>query len=648
MRKFLIFAAAAFCSNAVFAQTLISYGNSNTDKDEFLRAYNKNKPATANKEKAIKEYLELYTNFKLKVKAAQELRLDTIAQIKYDVENFRDQITDNYLNDENGLQALITQAAERSKKDLHVLYFLAPLAPKATTADSLKVYNAAKELYNKLKNGAVNYAEIITDVTAKFSAVKYNDIGFITAFSVPYEMENIIYNTKPGAVSEPYKTAKGWVIFKVTEERQNTGKWKAAQLLFAYPPDADYNTKIAVKEKADSVYGLLQNGLSFLEAAKNYSDDRMTYMAAGEMPEFYTGKYNVQFEKNVFALKTDNAISKPFETSFGYHIVKRLSNTPLPEDKNDATFLFDVKQKVQQDERINTVKEKFIKDITAKTGFKKVAGINEADFFKYADSLNSTEGLVNTDKFSINKKALFSFKDGTVIKGSEWFKYLKSNNSVNQEKTLSNKDLWGKFTNQQIINYYKLHLEDYNNDFKHQMQEFKEGNMLFEIMERNVWSKAGLDSVGLRKYYNTNKEKYKWQQSADVLIFNCADEKKAADAIAALRTGNTWQQIAANSTSQIQADSGRYEIAQLPSDATNGYVKPQPGNFSNITKNTDGTAVFVKYVKLYDADMQRDFTEARGLVINDYQNVLEQQWVETLRKKYIVKINTVVLNDIIK
>jgi peptidyl-prolyl cis-trans isomerase SurA len=646
MKKFFILAAASLCSNAIFSQTLISYGNSVTGKDEFLRAYNKNKPATSNKEKSIKEYLELYTNFKLKVKAAQELRLDTIAQIKYDIQNFRDQITDNYLNDEVGLQALIKEAAYRSQKDIHILYFLVPINEKATPSDTLKAYNAAKELYNKLKIGSVDYADIVTTITNKLSSAKYSDAGFITAFTLPYEYENIIYNTKLNSISEPYKTSKGWVIFKPTEERQNTGKWKAAQLLFAYPPDADYNTKLAVKQKADSVYELLQKGLSFADAAKNYSDDRMTYLTGGEMPEFYTGKYNSDYEKKIFALNADNTISKPFETSFGYHIVKRLSNTPLPQDKNDATYLFDIKQKVQQDERINTVKEKFVNDITSKTGFKKVAGVSDAEFFKYVDSLKNNAAL-NTDKFSINKKPILSFKDGSVIKGNEWIKYLRNMGGNPEMKPQSNNELWKNFTKKQILNYYKLHLEEYNSDFKYQMQEFKEGNMLFEIMERNVWSKAGQDSAGLLNYYNANKFNYKWQASADVLIFNCANEKNATEAIQLLKTGQQWQTIAQNSNSQIQADSGRYEIAQLPADS-GVTLKPQAGEFSPIIKNADGTTAFVKFVKIYNANMQRNFTEARGLVINDYQNILEQRWVEVLRKKYPVQINNAVLNDIIK
>ncbi|MCY7293235.1 MAG: peptidyl-prolyl cis-trans isomerase, partial [Ferruginibacter sp.] len=309
---------------------------------------------------------------------------------------------------------------------------------------------------------------------------------------------------------------------------------------------------------------------------------------------------------------------------------------------------FDIKQKVQQDERINTSKEKFIRDITAKTGFKKQPGINETEFYKYADSVSLDPTLTNADKFPINKKPILSFKDGTIIKGNEWLQYLRNNSTNIQEKTISNKDLWKNFTSQQILNYYKLHLEEYNTDFKYQMQEFKEGNMLFEIMERNVWSKAGLDSAGLVKYYNANKSKYKWQESVDVLIFNCADEKMATEAIEAVKAGKIWTSIAENSNSKIQADSGRYEIAQLPNDPNINAAKPQVGNFSSIIKNTDGTTSFVKFVKLYDANMQRDFSEARGLVINDYQNVLEQQWVEILRKKYIVKINDAVLNNIIK
>jgi peptidyl-prolyl cis-trans isomerase SurA len=645
MKKVFIVCAAALFTNTMFAQTLFSYGKNETSKADFLRAYNKNKPTTTDKEKAMREYLDLYTNFKLKVQAAQELRLDTISQIKYDVENFRQQVLENYLSDEKGMQALIDEAMNRASKDVHILYFSVPVANGATGVDTIKAYNAAKELYNNLTKGNA-YNEIVTDISSKFSTTKYADVGFITAFTVPYEFENIIYNTKVGTVSEPHRTAKGWNIFKVVEDRPAIGKWKVAQVLLAYPPNADNSTKQAVKSKADSVYGLLKNGLGFAEAAKLYSDDRTTYLSGGEIQEFGTSKFNNVFETNVIALKNDNDFGKPFETTFGYHIVKRLTHTAVPTDKTDGSYQFEIKQKVTQDSRINNEREKFAKDVMLKTGFKKLTSVSDKLLFNNADSLLINPTIERISTFPVSKKVIASFKDGTSVKGADWLNYMVENKPNGEMPKQPNNIMWDRFTKQMVINYYKKHLEEYNADFKYQMQEFKEGNMLFEIMERNVWSKAGSDSMSLKKYYEAHKENYKWTASADVLIFNCATEKLATEALADSKAGKTWVAIAEASNNQIQTDSGRYEVAQIPG-AIQG-AKISANTFSDITKNTDGSASFVKYVKLYDVNMQRSFAEARGLVINDYQNVLEQQWMSELKKKYPVKVNEVVFKEMMK
>jgi peptidyl-prolyl cis-trans isomerase SurA len=645
MKKVFIVCAAALFANRLPAQTLFTYGKNETSKIDFLRAYNKNKPSTTDKEKALREYLDLYTNFKLKVKAAQELRLDTISQIKYDVQNFREQVLENYLSDEKGMQLLIDEAMTRASKDVYVLYFSVPVSSGAKPEDTLKAFNAVKDLCTNLKKGN-SYNEIVTDISTKFSQAKYADVGFITAFSIPYEFENIIYNTKVGGISEPYRTAKGWNIFKVVEDRPAIGKWKVAQILVAYPPNADNSTRLSVKAKADSVYGLLKNGLGFAEAAKLYSDDRMTYLSGGEMQEFGTGKFNAVFEANVIALKNDNDFGKPFETSFGYHIVKRLTHTPIPADKKDGTYQFETKQKVTQDSRINSEREKFAKEIMLKTGFKKQPSANDKLLFGIADSLLINPSTEKLNTFPISKKVIASFKDGTQIKGVDWLNYMVENRPNGEQPKQPNNIMWDRFAKQMVVNYYKKHLEEYNADFKYQMQEFKEGNMLFEIMERNVWSKAGTDSTSLKKYYEAHKENYKWTASADVLIFNCATEKLATEALQASKAGKAWAAIAEASNSQIQADSGRYEVAQIP--GYNQGARIFANTFSDITKNADGSASFVKYIKLYDANMQRSFAEARGLVINDYQNVLEQQWVGELKKKYPVKVNEVVFKEMLK
>ena len=414
----------------------------------------------------------------------------------------------------------------------------------------------------------------------------------------------------------------------------------------AFPPNADNDIKLAIKAKADSVHNLLNKGLGFAEAAKLYSDDRMTYLSAGEIQEFGTGKFNSIFESNVIALKNDNDFGKPFETTFGYHIVKRLAHTPIPTDKKDGTYQFETKQKVTQDARINGEREKFAKAIMIKTGFKKLPSVNDKLLFSNADSLLANGSAEKVNTFPISKKVIATFKDGTQIKGTDWLNYMLENRPNAEQAKPSNNILWDRFAKQMVINYYKKNLEEYNTDFKYQMQEFKEGNMLFEIMERNVWSKAGTDSVSLKKYYEAHKENYKWAASADVLVFNCATEKLATEALAASKANKTWAAIAEVSNNQIQTDSGRYELAQIPS--SNQGARISQNTYSDITKNADGSASFVKYVALYDGNMQRSFTEARGLVINDYQNVLEQQWVAELKKKYPVKVNEAVYKEMVK
>ena len=183
MKKFyLMFAMATLCAS-VHSQTVFTYGNTPVSKEEFLRAYNKNNTPVTDKEKAVREYLDLYSNFKLKVKAAEVLRLDTLPQIQYDVANFRRQVEENYMSDEKGSAKLMDEAFIRMQKDLHVIHFAVPVAE-----DSLKAYQQITAAYNALQTGETNYQSIADNSNSKFG-----DLGFITVFS--FKLFNIDDNT---------------------------------------------------------------------------------------------------------------------------------------------------------------------------------------------------------------------------------------------------------------------------------------------------------------------------------------------------------------------------------------------------------------------------------------------------------------------
>jgi len=643
MKKILLLFAFAGFTTGVFSQTLFTYGNTSVDKAEFIRAYNKNKTPVADKEKALREYLDLYIKFKLKVKAAMELRLDTLPQLLYDAQSFRSQIEDSYLNNDKAVNDLLTEAFERSQKDLHVLHFFVPVEITLTPADTLKVYRSISTLYTGLAAGKTDY-----DNLAAADAVKINhsDLGFITTFTLPYEYETLIYNLKMGQASKPYRTKNGWHIFKLVGERKAVGKWKVAQILFSFPPNAGDPEKQLLEKKADSIYQLLKKGEDFGKMARWFSDDRASYGNNGEIPEFGAGKFDLSFETEVFKLSKDNEIGKPFLTPFGYHIVKRLSQSPVSPDKTDMAYQFELKQKIQQDARVNGAKDLFLKEILKQVNYKKTGAVTDADLYRYADSViahpNSETG--NAAVYPITNKIIYSF-DKTKLSGKDWLDFVRSyKGSGELYRGETNAALVDKFVSSTILDHYKKHLEDYNTDFRYQMEEFKDGNVLFEIMERNIWGKASNDMNGLQKHYTDNKSKYVWAASANIILFNCVSKAIADEARAALIKGKDWKKIEEESNNNIQADSGRFELSQIP-------VKIDvmaTGAVSETVVNPDGNASFIKLIRRHDANLQRNFEEARGLVINDYQNILEESWIIDLKKKYPVKINEAVFQSLLK
>lgn len=641
MKRFFLLLTCVTCAAVGFSQTLFTYGNNAVDKEEFLKAYNKNKTVVTDKEASLREYLDLYTKFKLKVKAAQELRLDTLPQLKADLDNFRTQVEESYMNNEKAVDALVDEAFNRSQKDLHVYHYFAGIEG----TDSAKAYQALKEVADKLKEGKTDYEGLANDVSLKYTKVKGGDLGFITAFSVPYEYENIVYNLKPGEVSAPYRTKSGVHLFKLIEERKSAGRWRIAQLLFSFPPGSEGNTA-PIKQKADSVYKLLKGGADFAKLAEKVSDDKMTYVTGGEMPEFGSGKFLPSFEKEVFKLSKDGDYTQPFETSFGYHIVKRLKQIPTPSDKNDEGFRYDLRQKILQDSRMAASKERFSKEIITKVGYKKNSLVKDADLFRYADSIAANIDGANANKYPISNKTIFSFGK-TNVTGADWLSFVKDfKGSAEIYKGESNEAMMDKFISVSALDYYKKHLEEYNDEFRYQMKEFKEGNMLFEVMERNVWGSAGQDTVALLKQYEQNKSKYRWGPSATVVLFNCTTNTAAEQARAALVAGKDWKKIGEESNNTVIVDSGRYEITQIP--APEG-TKFKMGLITPVLPNTvDGSSSFILVLKTHGDDEQRSFEDARGLVINDYQNVMETKWIEDLKKKYPVKINEDVFRSLLK
>lgn len=194
--------------------------------------------------------------------------------------------------------------------------------------------------------------------------------------------------------------------------------------------------------------------------------------------------------------------------------------------------------------------------------------------------------------------------------------------------------------------YIRKNLEKFNPAFAEQIREFRDGNLLFEIMDKNVWGKATKDQAGLRNHFNQNRSKYAWQSSLTITTITCINKEAAELVRTAYRTERSADQIRKMYSEFALVDTGRYERKdiQLLKD-----IKPYEGYVSDLHRNeSDGSFSFVVVDKIHNDPSPKTFDASAGEVINDYQEYLENRWIATLKKKYPIWINAAVWKQILE
>lgn len=619
----------------VRAQNVFTIDNVPVSRDEFLRAYNKNNMAQKPTEKAYHDYLDLYIRYKLKVRAAFDAHLDTLPAQRAELQNFRSQVAETYLKDDTSLSRLVKEAFERGQTDIRLSHILIALPKNPTPADTLKAYEKAKAAYEALRKGK-KFSEVAVQYSEDPS-VKTNGglIGYVTVFTLPYDLETLAYNTPVGHFSKPFRTRGGYHIFRNDGERKALGRIRVAQILLAFPPSSTNLTRQLFRQRADSIYSLLTGGADFATLARTYSGDNLSYQTGGELPEFGIGHYDSAFEATAFSLDRDGAFSRPFESAYGYHIIKRISRRPFPR-QFDSVVAAQLRQQVINDPRIEISRKALLNKILEQVNYRR-ADVPVQDLWAFTDSAMLNLGL-NSFRGLTRATILFTFsRQAYTIR--EWLDYFRSVHGQRPGGPATDRDLFDRWIERVSEEYYRNHLEEYNADFAFQLTEFREGNLLFEIMQRKIWDKASTDSAGLMKYYEAHKNNYWWNSSADALLFTCRDLATAQGLKARLQTHPivSWRQMADSGAMAVQADSGRYELTQIPNP---GGAPLTPQTYTAFSTNSaDNSVSFAYILDIYRDRAPRNFRDARGFVINDYQNWMEDQWIAELKKKYPVKID---------
>ncbi len=648
MKKLLILGCCIISCYCVPAQTLFTYGKHKVGKEEFLRAFYKNNTGDKS-EKAMRDYLDLFIAFKLKVQAARDMGLDTMPDQKADLEQFRRQMEEEYITDDSVVTALCNEAFHRSKTDVRVAHIFIPfdpnyinnMAPGAEKYDTAAAFSTAMQAYAALKKGEDFGA--VAQRYSQDSSVKNNkgDLGYINVFTLSYPLESIAYHLADGACSAPYRSSIGYHIIKRTASRLSFGKMRAAQILLAYAANESPEEKRHQQQLADSLYHVLKGGGDFEALAKQFSSERNAYITGGLMPDFGVGRYDPVFEKAVLALQHDGDIAAPFETSYGMHIVKRIKHIPVNTDSSQAVAMY--KADVLQDARISLARDKFSEHLVQQVGYKKIFQHDDL-LWKATDTVLATADLPGGN--ITGETVLFSVGNEQK-KMNDWLKYVKGiRSNYRPNAPLPYADIRKKFVELSANEYYNRHLELYNTRFRNQLNEFAEGNLLFDVMEKQVWNKAAEDKAALREYYDAHKTSYTWGPSVSAIFFTTGDKettKAVRDNIQSYIP--RWRTLSGSSNGKIIADSARFDIGQIPGDPADIKVGALT---APVMDTAEGSTNFVYIIDIYREPAQKSFEEAKGMVINDYQALLEEIWVAKLKKQYPVKVKRKVFEQLLQ
>ena len=646
-KKFIITIVASLSLFTASTQTLFTYGKYAVDAKEFLRAYNKNNmQPVVNKGKSISDYLELFINSRLKIREAYDRRYDTLIQVKTEVENLRAQIAENYLNDPEIIGRLQKEAFDRSQKDIRVAHIFISFRNAGgvvdTTASRLKKEAVLQQL-QKGEDFLQVALQLSDDPTIKTTK---GELGYITVFTLPYEFENAIYTTPVGKYSSVVISKTGYHIFKNISERKAIGKIKAQQILLATPPAADETTKKKLAVLADSLYNRIIKGDNFNQLATAFSSDYISAATGGTLADISVGQYDPVFEKTLLAILKDGAVSKPFLTAHGWHIIKKTSLIPVVTDMNNKSNLQELQTKIVADSRAKSSSD-FINKIVSEKAPLKIYPYNDAAMREMTDSILDQKPMTEAGRTITFNTPLFSIGD-TVYTTTTWLTYAITHHQKQDHTGVRPyEEVKKEFLDFALNNYYRNNLEDFNEEFRNQMMEFKDGNLFFEIMQQEIWNKAQTDSAALNALYEKNKKTYIWNQSADAVLFFCSDEttaKKVAEEVK--KKPADWRKVIDLYSEKVVADSSKYEWSQLPDLLK---MTPKPGMITSTLVNpNDNSASFAYIIQTYPEPIQRTYNESKGLLISDYQTILEKKWNLELKKKYPVMVDQKVLNDISK
>lgn len=591
---------------------------------------------------ALEDYLNLFINYKLKVKAAKEMGIDTSAAFKNEYQGYVEQLAQSYLIDNQVFNNLVEEAYNRMQYEVNASHILISIPESASPTDTLKYYQKALAARSRILKGETFGSVAIAMSNDPSVSENAGFLGYFTAFQMVYPFESAAYSTPVDSISMPVRTRFGYHIIKVHDKRPARGQVKVAHIMIRVPPKASPQVAEDARIKILNIYQRLTTGADFAQLAKDESQDPSTAKLGGELPWIRSGQVIPEFEAVAFSLQHDGEISQPFQSPAGWHIVKRLAKKELGSREE---LIPEIRTMLMRDSRGMLPRTAFIAKLKKEYAFK-----DDTSKLKEVLPLVDSSLYNGTWKSPILKSnaTLFSF-NGNEFKLSDFCTFIEQNQGLIGKSSIPTfiRNAYNEWVNLTLTNYEKSKLPEKYPEFAKLIREYYEGMMLFEVSNREVWQKSS-DSLAIANFYNEHKDSYKWGERIHLAVYTLTDpkikkafvnglEKRAKKGLTPLEYANRFNSTARQTVSVVE------KSGDLSLPEAEGYTS-WPKNF-NVKDTQNGEVVVVEVLGKTTGEAKL-LADCKGEVIADYQNSLEGEWLEKLKKEYTVTVDRNVFDEL--
>jgi len=622
---------------------LMTVAGRGVEAGEFIRMYNKSLDPAYKTD--LKNYLEQFIAFKLKVADAIDRGYDTTTAFREELAGYRNQLAQSYLTDPEIKEKLLRKAYERSLTEVNASHILVNCLPDAMPEDTLNAYKKAMDIRERIAMG--ESFEQVAKATSDDKSVLINNghLGYFTVFQMITPFEDAAYTLKPGILSMPVRTPYGYHIIKVSDRRPAKGKVRVAHIMKAAPPGSDEQTIRKAETEINGIYEKLRRGEPFSKLASELSDHKESATNRGEMSWFGAGEIISDFSEAAFSIKDTGDYTKPVRSVYGFHIIKLLEKKAPGSWDESKSFL---ESRLNQSNLVSIGKKSFIGRL--KKEYNYLVNPSVRSWF-----VNNTDTLIirGTSKYDrriIPSGNIYTFAN-QYLSGRDFASFLEKRGNM---IITNNPDYYidssiESIASEEILNYENSVLEKKYPDFRYLMNEFHDGILLFEISSEKVWNKVQEDSAGLQEYYDAHKSGFMSERRIEATIYSLREPGGAKRLEKAYRKYSRRpgadEKLLARFNSKgdtlLTIKEGRWAAGDDPQIDKLDWI-PGLQSFTN-----DGFPSLINISRINEPE-PRPLAEVQAEIISGYQDWLTEEWIRQLKGKYTVKIDNEVFDEVKK